>query len=389
MSLDRLLRQPITNVRAFDELPVDAAVWQEAHDYHRHHRQLHALAAHRPGILSGLEVVTSRRRETGVVIAPGIAVDSEGRTIVLREPVVFTITEPRQVYLLLRYNAGIDRHSEVAVGSGVDYFREIEGRDVIQTDQLPRPGQLELARIFRSGADRPILDAADPVRPRRDEISMLHRCPVFPICHADLGVGELSYVPLEKQDTWYPNRAGVIYLLREAGARGFHLWFTGAVNLHSPVPPRHPGLLYMAGKGGFQPLSERDREGLRSFLENGGVLFAETSSSSHAFAESFRELSRQMKWHLKPVESGHPLLTAHHVFATSPTGSRLSGGVEADVPQGVIFSSSDFGAAWQGELEESREPHAPERLQSAIGFGLNVVAFAAHRARRFELSRLE
>ena len=390
MSLDRLLSQPITNVRAFDELPVDAAVWREAHNYHRHHRQLHALAAHRPGILGGLEVIATRQRDTRVLIAPGIAVDSEGRTIVLREPVTFTITEPRQVYLVLRYEVGIDRNSDVPVGSGVEYYREIEGRDVIQTDQLPRPGQLELARIFRSDMNSPIQDAGDPIRPRRDEINMLHRLPAFPLCHADLGVGELPYVPHEKpSDSWNPNRAGVLYLLREGGLCGFHLWFTGAVNLHTPVTPRHPGLLYMAGRGGFRSLSDRERDGLRAFLESGGVLFAEASSGSEAFLESFRELTHQMKWQLEPLKNGHALLTSHHVFAVPPDGGRVKGTVWADVKRGVILSSADYGAAWQGEIEEFGEANAPERLRSAVGFGLNVVAFAAQRARRFELSRLE
>ena len=82
MPLEELIARPITGIRPFNELPIDAEIWREAHEHHHVHRQLHAAAAHRPGIVVGLDVVASAVRERTIVVSPGVGIDADGQTVV-------------------------------------------------------------------------------------------------------------------------------------------------------------------------------------------------------------------------------------------------------------------------------------------------------------------
>ena len=75
MAIEELISQRITGVEPFNELPIDADVWREAHGQHSSRRFLHAVAARRPGIIYGLEVFPSKSKERTVVVAPGMAID--------------------------------------------------------------------------------------------------------------------------------------------------------------------------------------------------------------------------------------------------------------------------------------------------------------------------
>jgi hypothetical protein len=52
-------------------------------------------------------------------VAPGVGIDSEGQTIILAEPVHFTLSERGQSYLTLSFLHTADRASAVDVGGGV------------------------------------------------------------------------------------------------------------------------------------------------------------------------------------------------------------------------------------------------------------------------------
>ncbi|BDI34263.1 hypothetical protein CCAX7_63140 [Capsulimonas corticalis] len=384
MPLEEIITRSITGIRPFNELPIDAEIWREAHNHHSLHRHLHAVAAHRPGIVFGLEVVASKVTERTIVVAPGVAIDSNGQTIVLEQPVSFTIEEPRQIYIVLSFLRAADRNSAVTVGGGQQFYREVEGRDLKQTKELPATPYLELARIFRSGPEKPIRDAAKAFTPASDEINLLYRPIAFPHCFADIGVGELSYVPKTGASAWNPNRAGLWNLVREGNGCGFHLAFTGPLNLRAPsFGPADPALVYVAGAQGFQPLADAEVDGVRRYLDSGGLLFAE-SCGGEEFTNSFLELAGKLGADLKDVAAGHPLLMSHHVFSAPPGGPK--GRLQADLNAGVIFGDRNYGGAWQGDVPDPGAVDARERIRQAQEFGLNVVALAAQRRRVRELS---
>jgi len=384
--LEQIIARRITGVRPFDELPINADIWREAHNHHHLHRALHAVSAHRPGILYGLEVFASPSRERTVVVAPGVAVDALGQVIVLAEPIYFPVTETRLIYFVLLFQRAVDRDSGVMVSGGEEYYREVEGRDVRQVKELPKGAFLELARLYRSAPDQPVRDAANPLAPGTDELSLLFRETAFPYCPADGGIGELAYVPRTPSVPWNPNRPGLVYLVRQARAEGFHLAFTGPYNLRDAAATA-PALLYMAGTQGFQ-LSGEETDGLNRFLEDGGLLLAEASKGGTEFADAVRGLASHLGAGLKPVGAGHPLLTAHHVFPVPPPGGRRDGALEADTDVGIVLGTCDYGGAWQGAVDEPQAPDARERVRQATEFGLNVIAYAAQRQRRRALSRL-
>lgn len=389
MKIDDFIKQPITGVNAFNELALDADIWTQAHEQHHRHRWMHQIAAHRPGIVYGLEVVITDPKT--VVVAPGVAVDDAGQTIVLSEPSAHTFKEHGQFYLTLEFEELLDGKSKVPVSGGEKPFRLIEGRRVQLSKRLPNGAYIELARISRPPADNPIREAINPFDPGPDELNLLHRPTAFPHCYADLGIAEISFAPLQGNDynAWKPNRAGLVHFLREANGAGFHATLLNQARLTQETPTGAVAstLLYIAGKDGFMPFSDAEIAGLSRHLGAGGTLMGEACGGSPGFAASFRELAARLGATLSPVGMGHPLLTAHHIFPGPPPGAQSEGDLLISDSVGVVLSTYDYGGAWQG-LVPSDVTVARERIRQAHEFGRNVLAWAAQRQRRQELSRL-
>ena len=381
---------PITGINPFNELAVDAEIWRQAHDYHARHQQLHATASHRPGIVYGLEVVAASGKQCCVVVAPGVAVDPAGHTVVLEKPVELAVDEKGQLYVTLALKRAFIDESETTVGSGVQYYQFVEGREVLCTREAG-PEAIELARIYRTAKDQAVKDAENPLDPGSDEINVLHRDRAFPYCHADAVVGELPYVPKPAKQgasparaSWKPNRAGMWNLLQEGNGKGLHLSFAGPTDLNSDSLPT---LVYVAGQHGFQPFTSEQVESLRTFLQKGGTLFGE-SCGDGGFKEAFAALSEQIGAKLTQVAAGHPLLGAFHVFSAPPPGAVDKGAVLADDSVGIVFSERNYGGAWQGQVARPQEADARERIRQAVEFGLNVIVHAARRMRQSQISAL-
>jgi hypothetical protein len=389
MPLDKLIVSPITGIQPFTELPLDADIWSEAHNQHHLHRRVHSLAMHRPGIVYGLEVVASTRDPRTVIVAPGVAVDNEGQTILLSKPWIEQLTLNRQIYIVLTYEAVEDPGSAVKVGGGQQCYRVVEGRAVFPTQELPlgKP-YIELARIYRTGTDRPITNAANPFDPEYNQLNLLHRPTAFPHCYADMTVAEMTYVPEKDPTNWKPNRAGLWNLLREGNGRGFHIDFGSPYSLSNPQAGADPALLYMAGNQNFQPLEDEELEGLRHFLADGGLLLAEAVGGSTEFSAGFRDLATRLGANLTPVGSKHPLLTAHHIFSAPPPGACEKGELLADLKAGVVFSSFDYGGAWWGNVAHPHAADARDQIRQAQEFGMNLLAFADRNRRLLRLERL-
>ncbi len=388
MPIEELIAQRITGVDPFNELPIDADVWREAHGQHSSHRLLHAVAAHRPGIVYGLEVLPSKSQDRTVVVAPGVAIDSDGRTILLSEPASFVIEEKGQTYITISYEDNVDSRSAITVGGGKKYYRLIEGRQVVATKELPKTAYIELARIDRSGKDKAIKEAANGFDPAEDELNLLYREFAFPHCFADGGVGELCFLPVADPNLWKPNRAGLYNLIREANGLGFHLQFSGLFNLRTSGDGDDPFLLYVSCEGEFQPLNKDQLDGLRRYLDAGGVLLADARAGSDGFAKSFSEIAKALSAKLQPLGKGSSLLQSHHLFSAAPAGGVDKGALTADLERGIILSTKDYGGAWQGDVAKADDEGSRDRIRRAIEFGLNVVAFAASRKRRTALMRL-
>lgn len=388
MPIEELIARRISGIEPFNELPIDADVWREAHGQHHSHRTLHNTGAHRPGIVYGLEVLVSAKNEKTVVVAPGMAVDSEGRTLLLSEPASFVLEEKGQVYITIAYEDNYDSRSAITVGGGKKYFRLVEGRQVVATKELPKTPYIELARVDRSTKDKAVKEPKNPFDPAEDELNLLYRILAFPHCYADGMVGELCFLPTADPAAWKPNRAGLYNMIREANGLGFHLSFDGLFNLRTAGTGAEPFLLYVSCEGDFQALNKEQLEGLRRYLDAGGTLFAEASKGSDGFGKSFAEIAKAVGATMKPIPKDSAVMRAHHLFSSPPPGGVDKGTLTGDLEKGVILSSYDYGGAWQGNVAKPDDEGSRDRIRRAVEFGLNVVAFAAGRKRRTELARI-
>jgi len=388
MSLATLISQRITGINPFNELPIDENIWKEAHGQHSVHRQLHSLAHHRPGVVYGLEVIPVEGAKPRIMVAPGVAVDSLGRTMLLNEPVFFDLTQAGQNYITIQYEDNFDSSSGMSVGAGMKYYRLVEGRQVTTSTTRPADPLMELARVDRSKATATVKEAVNPFDPGQDEINNLYRAVAFPHCYADGAMGELGVVPKQNPAAWKPNRAGLWNLIREGNGRGFHLDFVGPYKLRGADKENAPLMLYVAGTEGFQALTDAEISGLGDYLNSGGFLFGEACGGSAEFKTDFQALAKKLGTKMSAVPEGHHLFTAHHVFAGAPVGAQAKGELLIDESGSLLFSSYDYGGAWQGAVGKVDPAEARERVRGAQEFGLNILAFATYRRRRFDLEKM-
>jgi hypothetical protein len=166
--------------------------------------------------------------------------------------------------------------------------------------------------------------------------------------------------------------------------------------LVSPLDPKLPDfpILFMHGRRDFK-FSEEEREALRSFLVNGGVLFADAICASQPFAEAFRrELKLVLGSELRRIPKDHPLYSREYrgyqistVKLRRPESRRenqpLSASVQEVAPVleaqlidgrvAVIFSPYDISCA----LENHSSMDCTGYLRDdAARLGINVILFA-------------
>ena len=392
MTLERLIQTPITGIQACNELPVDAEIWNESNLTHVLHRRLHLLAGHRPGIVTGLEVIASADGKR-VVVAPGVAIDRNGQTVVLNDHVSIQLKKNGFQYIGIEFVATLDDSPAVDVG-GVSQGYRMRERSVVEASSSPLADpKIELARIERSSVAAPISNSQHALEPALDEIDLMFRNPAFPVCYSDIAVGELICRPLTESGSRHSRRAGLWNLLNEGRSQGFALAIANPLEMAKPPSAdQEPTLLYLAGRQGFQPFSEEQAKRLKTFLDTGGTLFAEAAGTHDSddfseFARTFKELTLQLGAEMKPVEAGDPLLNSHFRFPGLPPGGE-TGLVFADHSLGLLFSACDYGAAWAGQVQKPEAPDARERVRQSIEFGLNLVAYAAKRSRNIYLRKL-
>lgn len=168
------------------------------------------------------------------------------------------------------------------------------------------------------------------------------------------------------------------------------------VSLNDPKLYNYP-VLFMHGRNQFQ-LSEDERQQLRSFLERGGTLIANSVCASEAFAASFAgEMQAVLPEHaLEPIPSSDEMFTSAfggfdlpQVTLRRParrgdgpatvdritTPPRLDG-IKVDDRYAVIFSRYDLSCAL--EKHDSMECEGYTR-EDAAKLGLNLIVYAMQR----------
>ena len=390
MSLDDMIKKPLRRLNPYRGLIVDVGTWADAHDYHRAQHRLHTLSMHSPGVVLGLDVVAWNPPDNSVVIYSGVALDSEGHTIIVGEPQRFYLQVAEQgiAYIVIRYREVADEMADTP-GEGEPQARyTLEGYTLEERRQLPQEAYVELARVEVSGTGTAISDAQSYRYPRPDQIDLRHRMISGPRALGEVGIG---VVPLENtEDGLTRHLTGAMGLVQAINSTTRHqAAFKGPISLNEEIRDCHT--LLVAGREEFT-LTEAWEEVLQNFLARGGVLMGEVcgagakgANAGEPFGESFKAMAERLDRKLSPLYRGHDLFNAYHLFAEGPEG--IDGPPELLENDGIVFSDGDYGCLWDGGRPEA--PASRASIRAAVELGINLGIYSSHRIQQHSVLMYE
>jgi Domain of unknown function (DUF4159) len=359
MDLIGLTSFRLRRVNPYRGLVIDEATWAEAHDYHRDHLRLHALAFHSPGVIAGLDVRPTPSQAGSVDISPGVALDPEGNMVVVSQDrrVPLDDVEAGDVYLVLSYLEN-RVNAESGAPRGAPANRIVESYKIEAQNMPPEEPGIELARVHWSSVDAALKQAADVSNPGPDELDMRFREAAHVARPATINVGVVS-------GAGNPDRLlGLSNLLREIdGLSSYQARFRGNVNLEDGAGGSD--LLYLSA-----PVdSEAAVTTLASHIGHGGALLADAcgSKGENAFAGSVQHLAERLGLRLKPIKPNDELLNTRYPFAEPPAGAN-DGPIVASGR--FVFSQRDYGCAWSSACEKTVLPR--ETVRAALEWGVNL-----------------
>jgi Domain of unknown function (DUF4159) len=358
MDLKGLTNFRLRRVNPYRGLVIDEATWAEAHDYHRDHLRLHALAFHSPGVIAGLEVRPTPSQAGSVDVGPGVALDAEGNMIVVSQDrrVPLDDVEAGDVYLVLSYLEN-RVNAESGAPRGAPANRIVESYKIEAQNKLPEEPGLELARIHWSSVEAGLKQAADASTPGDDEIDLRFREAAHVARPATINIGVVG-------DSNPERHLGLSNLLREIdGLASYQARFRGKVSLEDGAGGSD--LLYLSSAVD----SETAVTTLASHLGRGGALLADACSSKDedAFAGAIQHLAERLGLRLKPIKPNDELLNMRYPFAEPPVGAS-DGPIVASGR--FVFSQRDYGCAWSSACEKTVLPR--ETVRAALEWGVNL-----------------
>lgn len=378
-------RMQLKRVNPFMGLMIDAQTWLDSHDYHRYAEQAHGLALHGWGIVSGLEVDATDPTDRAVWIRPGVAIDPEGRLIIVAQPFRYQISTPEKglYYLVLMFRE-IPSDPMLSIEDGSERpSRLLEAYAIYERDQLPDQAHIELARLVLSDGKGAVKDATDPVNPKPNEIDKRYReqAAIRPGARTTVGV----WKPSDVVDTLGHHIAGPTRLLSALG--GSLDWrLRRRDQPEAAENPLSADLLLMPVTA-QTTLDDNERKQLGAFLDGGGVLLVEAcaSKSGGDASKAMATVAQAVKRQPKPVARDHQLLTARHIFSAPPPGATTGQLLEGD---GLVVSTADYACAWNGGLPD--KPLDRATIRATVEFAENLLTYAqirrgnATRAQRSE-----
>ncbi|RMF02647.1 MAG: DUF4159 domain-containing protein [Chloroflexi bacterium] len=362
---------PAKRIKPFDGMAITAAVWDEAHEYHRRSQGLHALFSHGAGILSGLEVIASDPPDTSLYILPGIGIDQTGQVIVLPQPVAYDIGHEMEglFHLVLSYGESSPKAENGSQLEGAPTYIHSEFSISAQVTLTDDPG-IELARIRRSSRKSVLLNAKNPIFPDLDEVDLRFRQEVGAPPEVKVAVSYLGDVSDPRHGR------GATYLAQNLNHSGkFRISVEDNVVIGPGIVSNT--LIYLVGQGDFE-LSAGAMNGLRNYVRRGNGTLLIESIDDKAEA-SFMKMLTAKDMKPEPLKPESRLLTRPYYFAAPPPGYQTEGNPRVEAAGGVIFSTNNYGLLWQGERQGRLASR--EEIRAAVEWGGNIITYAAERRR--------
>jgi hypothetical protein len=368
MALEDLIKFQFKRVNPFQGLVLDADTWKDEQDYHRSQQKLHTLAFHGIGIVEGLEVRASQPSALSLTISPGMAIDPEGNVIIVSQAQCYNLVskDKGQTYLLIQYR----EIPTASASEGEPATRILEAYRISEVTHLPAEPYLELARINFDPSQKSITDARVPSSPVTNEIDLRFRQSVKMAPQEQVIIGHMTLG--KASHDLHGN--GVAKLAHQVSLQTKYQATIEEYVLNETIT--RCTLLYIVGKGPFT-IDAKAQAILASFIRGGGTIFAEgcaeeQPAGTREFGLAFNRLAEQLGKKLEVVQRGHPLLDCHYVFSTTPPGAQSEGLLM--VSQQIIYSSCDYGCAWNGGY--SNNPLPRDIIRSAFEMGVNIVTYA-------------
>ena len=341
---------------------------------------------HSPGVVLGLDVVAWNPPDNSVVIYQGVALDSNGHTMVVEDPQRFNlqVTEQGTAYIVLRYREVADEMADTPGEGGPQARYIVEGYTLEERRELPDEPYVELARVEISGAGAVISDSQSYWSPQPNQIDLRHRMISGPRAIGELGIG---VVPLENGDDGVTRHlAGALGLVRAINSTtGYRAAFKGPISLNEEVRDCHT--LLFSGRGEFA-LTDTWEEVLQNFLSRCGIIVGEVcraspedAQDSETFSDSFKAMAGRLDRKLTPLYRGHDLFEAYHLFSEAPDG--INGPPELLENDGIVFSDGDYGCLWNGGKPE--QPASRASIRAAVELGVNLGVYSSQRVHQHSI----
>jgi hypothetical protein len=129
--------------------------FKDEQNYHIEMRRRHNRLLHSWGVADGLEV--DHRGEREIIIKPGVAIDPQGREIVLLDPVTRDLSEFQRdshTYITIGYAENWDEADHQHAGGAEGYSRVTEAPEICERRHQPEAtaGTVTLAKVHINGA---------------------------------------------------------------------------------------------------------------------------------------------------------------------------------------------------------------------------------------------
>ncbi len=128
---------------------LEEADFRDEQTYHRSMRYLHNSSLHTPGVVNGLQVTLSAAQ---VAVTPGMAVDPQGREIVLPAPQSLAKPATGSFFVTLKY---AEAQTDPATRAGVTGPKRFTEGFLLETPNTPDSSAVVLASFDATGTSDP------------------------------------------------------------------------------------------------------------------------------------------------------------------------------------------------------------------------------------------
>ncbi|MCE9546939.1 MAG: DUF4159 domain-containing protein [Planctomycetia bacterium] len=147
-------------------------------------------------------------------------------------------------------------------------------------------------------------------------------------------------------------------------------------------------VLFLSGRDRLVFANDEQKHLLRAYVEEGGFIFADACCEGAEFAESFKQLMRDVfpepQLALKPLEPDHPIWSIEEKVKPQfvDPKTRWLWGIDVGCRTSVVLCTGNVACYWELDRAHRDPPLAPavaDELEACRAIGINVLAYATNR----------